>query len=601
MKKIYTCLSVILFTGWLVSCSGPLVSDIYTTYCNPTNIDYGFGFGPARHASDPTIVYFKDRYYLFTSWDFDGYRVSDDLTHWSRISFAPENRADAMLVSPTKYTAPAAATDGKYIYYFDYNTSARPQTPILRTANPESGKWEVCGMIDGKPQDPCLYIENGRFFVYHGLGSNRPTTVFELNPETMTKIPGSDKVLRDTIKDVNLCEAGYHLTRRELYEEIDAEPWVGKFAMLPCPEGAWMTRYGNKYYLQYSTPGTLSQWYCDIIMEGNSPEGPFTELPYNPVAMKVGGFMGSSGHSCVFKDRYGNLWRTSTMWIGTLNGFERRMGMFPVSFDEKGRMITHTVAGDWPMPLPQKQFTPEEIHTAGWYPLSYHRSCAASSTEEGHAPELASDENCRTHWSALTGDPGEWFLMDLGEKMTVHALQINFADYKFNPKAAPESDYHAYILYYSNDGENWKILVDKKENRTAVPHDYIELKRPLKTRYLKVENVHTPREGKFALLDLRAFGRSNAPRPAAPDQVSVSRVKEDSRCARISWNAVPNADGYFVRFGYQPDFLNQCIQVRADMPTRLTLHTLIKGQTYYYRVDSYNAAGITEGTLMNEN
>lgn len=37
------------------------------TYCNPINIDYDFGPGVCRHAADPVVVLFKDKYYLFTS------------------------------------------------------------------------------------------------------------------------------------------------------------------------------------------------------------------------------------------------------------------------------------------------------------------------------------------------------------------------------------------------------------------------------------------------------------------------------------------------------------------------------------------------------
>ena len=61
-----------------------------------------------------------------------------------------------------------------------------------------------------------------------------------------------------------------------------------------------------------------------------------------------------------------------------------------------------------------------------------------------------------------------------------------------------------------------------------------------------------------------------------------------------------NADGYLVRFGYQPDFLNQCIQVKDKETTGLLLHILTKGVQYHYRVDSYNDSGITEGIVISE-
>lgn len=81
--------------------------------------------------------------------------------------------------------------------------------------------------------------------------------------------------------------------------------------------------------------------------------------------------------------------------------------------------------------------------------------------------------------------------------MTVHAVQINFFDYHANIKklgveSEMKRDYHAYKLLASEDGENWKTLADRSENRKPIPHDYIELEAPAKYRHFKVENVHSP-------------------------------------------------------------------------------------------------------------
>lgn len=39
-------------------------------YCNPLNLDYGYqhyGKGAHREGADPTLIYFKGRYYMFVS------------------------------------------------------------------------------------------------------------------------------------------------------------------------------------------------------------------------------------------------------------------------------------------------------------------------------------------------------------------------------------------------------------------------------------------------------------------------------------------------------------------------------------------------------
>ncbi|WP_044532967.1 family 43 glycosylhydrolase [Bacteroides intestinalis] len=597
-------LSLLLVSFFLFSCAeNKQVTEQQTTFCNPMNLDYGWGCfqkreKKARTAADPVIVLFKDKYYLFTTMDIGGYRVSDDLITWKDVYFNPEIHASALDID--HYVAPAVAADDNYVYFINFTRDrSKKKVDVIRSADPENGKWEKCGEVR-RMADPCLFIDDERFYFYYGLGAEQSTTFFEVNPETFEEIEGTKKVLREYITDVKECTSGYHFGRRELYDEIDASAWMGKFQKIPCPEGAWIVKNNDKYYLQYATPGTICNWYCDIVMESDSANGGFIEQPYNPVSLKVGGFIGGAGHSCVFKDKYGNWWQATSMWIGNHDEFERRIGLFPVSFDAKGRMRTHTVLGDYPMLLPQKKFEPQDISAFGWMLQSFNKACMASSSLSGFEPEKAADENVRTWWSAESGNAGEHFVMNFGKKVQINSVQINFAEQDINPEAPKETDYHAYKLYTSNDGHTWKLLADKSGNKTAVPHEYLELSKPVEASYMKVENVHTPKEGKFALLDLRVFGSGYSDKPGQVKELSVKRNQEDGRYASIAWNKAFGADGYLVRFGYQPDFLNQCIQVKGNETTELLLHILTKGVKYYYRVDTYNDSGITEGNVISE-
>lgn len=597
-------LSLLLVSFFLFSCAeNKQVTEQQTTFCNPMNLDYGWGCfqkreKKARTAADPVIVLFKDKYYLFTTMDIGGYRVSDDLITWKDVYFNPEIHASALDID--HYVAPAVAADDNYVYFINFTRDrSKKKVDVIRSADPENGKWEKCGEVR-RMADPCLFIDDERFYFYYGLGAEQSTTFFEVNPETFEEIEGTKKVLREYITDVKECTSGYHFGRRELYDEIDASAWMGKFQKIPCPEGAWIVKNNDKYYLQYATPGTICNWYCDIVMESDSANGGFIEQPYNPVSLKVGGFIGGAGHSCVFKDKYGNWWQATSMWIGNHDEFERRIGLFPVSFDAKGRMRTHTVLGDYPMLLPQKKFEPQDISAFGWMLQSFNKACMASSSLPGFEPEKAADENVRTWWSAESGNAGEHFVMNFGKKVQINSVQINFAEQDINPEAPKETDYHAYKLYTSNDGHTWKLLADKSGNKTAVPHEYLELSKPVEASYMKVENVHTPKEGKFALLDLRVFGSGYSDKPGQVKELSVKRNQEDGRYASIAWNKASGADGYLVRFGYQPDFLNQCIQVKGNETTELLLHILTKGVKYYYRVDTYNDSGITEGNVISE-
>ena len=581
----------------LASCTG---SQDTAVYCNPLDLDYGWGIFKkdlplCRTAADPVIVMFKDKYYLFSTHDIGGYRVSDDLVHWKNLKFNKEVWNSAYNEGGT-YVAPAVAADEEFVYFIKINNDKKARTvDIVRSPDPSKGKWEVCGTIK-KVADPSLFIDEGRYFIYYGLGNG--IRRFELDPSSMSEIPGSEEVILPKVRDVNACEGGYEFGRREIFDEIEAPEWKGRYKMTPCQEGSWVTRVGNTCYLQYATPGTIAIWYCDAVMTGPSPEGPFTLEPYNPVSLKAGGFIGSAGHGCVFADRYGNWWEITTMWVGNSNEFERRLGLFPVTFSEEGKMKVHTRLGDYPMVLPQRKFDASEGNLAGWMCLSYKKNCHASSSKEGFGPENASDEDVRTWWAAEEGE-GASLTMDLGEVMTVNAVQLNFGEQNYTPESF-DDDYTAYRLYASADGSRWKKVVDRSRNRKTNPHAFHVFDKPLKARYLKLECVHAMNGQSFAVRDLRVFGLGNGAPAAAPSDLKAVRDREDEKYAQLNWTPVEGADGYLVRFGIDPDDLNLCIQVKDGSTSSLLVHILTRGQKYWWAIDSYNESGISEGTTVAE-
>ena len=74
----------------------------------------------------------------------------------------------------------------------------------------------------------------------------------------------------------------------------------------------------------------------------------------------------------------------------------------------------------------------------------------------------------------------------------------------------------------------------------------------------------------------------------------MSGAAFDTRDCALCWDAVPNAEGYIVRYGIAPDKLYNMFQTYE---TAAQIRTLTKGISYYFRVDSFNAAGVTEGTV----
>ena len=132
------------------------------------------------------------------------------------------------------------------------------------------------------------------------------------------------------------------------------------------------------------------------------------------------------------------------------------------------------------------------------------------------------NEDIRTYWSAKTGDKGEWISMDLQKECTINAVQINFAENETQIFGRNRDIYYQYLLEYSNDNKKWQTLADKTQNKTDVPHDYIELRTPIKARYIRLTNYQMP-SGTFAIAGFRVFGNGGGTAPSKMDDFKIDR------------------------------------------------------------------------------
>lgn len=322
----------------------------------------------------------------------------------------------------------------------------------------------------------------------------------------------------------------------------------------------------------------------------DKPLGPFKPQPHNPFAYKPGGFARGAGHGNTFQDTYGNWWHLSTMVVSVKNNFERRLGLWPAGFDKDGVLYSNTTFGDYPHYLPTSPEDHLKSRFAGWMLLNYQKPVQVSSTLGGYLPNYAVDESIRTYWSAATGNKGEYLQTDLGGLSTVHAIQINYADQDAQFLGKQLNIYHQYKLWHSLDGKKWKMLVDKSQNKTDVPHDYIELTKPVRACYLKLENVHMP-TGKFAISGLRVFGQGSG---AAPDLVKgfvVLRTEKDKRSAWLKWTPTDNAYAYNIHVGISPDKLYNCIMVHGQ--NDYYFKGMDKDQPYYFTIEAINENGVS--------
>lgn len=598
-----------------------------TTYCNPLDLGYRYQHmnengkrAAHREGADPTLVRFKERYYLFVSMS-AGFWHSPDLLNW-------EFHADPGLLIYDY--APDVRQIGEYLYFCASRRGVN--CPILRTADPLTEPFvEVSAPFDF--WDPDLFQDDdGRVYLYWGCGNTDPIYGIEMDPATMLPIGERQELIFDRETELGFERPGENgvVADKEtspLYQNLKrlADPVTGELNIpegiemggfskekltkmfhsigKPYIEGAYMTKHGGKYYLQYACPATEYNIYSDGVYVSDHPLGPFVLQESNPFSSKPGGFITGAGHGSTILDEYGNYWHTSTMRVSVNHTMERRVGLFPAGFDKDGTLFCNQNFADYPLRIPRGEFDPWSVGPE-WMLLSYKKPVSASSTAEGSDPALAVNEDIRTWWSAARPGEGEWLCVDLGKPSDIRAIQVNLADEgvvldlsedaygddRHSRRIELEPQISRYTLETSVDGTYWTVLENMARECS---NGYYEYPDGVKARYIRLTVGALPYGQTLRVSGLRVFGNGDGPKP--PKAVA-SAQRAGCLDGVVRWAHMDSAQGCNVRYGIAPDKLYQSWLVYgAD---EVTLCTLMKGRDYYVRVDSFNENGITEGDIF---
>ena len=563
MNKYYI---LLLFSVLLTACEK--TNNCFKTICNPVNLSYRFSLdSPSRReAADPSMIKFKDEYYLFLSKS-GGYFHSTDLIHWNLIT------TDDL---PIEKYAPTVMEMNGEIYF----TASIATNKIYKSRDPKSGKWEL--VTDQFPYilaDPMLFYDsdNDKVYLYYGSGAATPMMGMELDKNSFMPKGEATSLFYSNAEKYGWEVSGDYNTN---YKHTS---WL---------EGAWMNKYKGKYYLQYAVPGTEFKSYSNGVYVSEHPLGPFTLLRHNPFSYKPEGFVNGIGHGSTFQDIHGNYWNIGTSTISKRHMFERRVSLYPVFFDKDGDAYAYTAWGDYPMIVPDKKVSSPQDLFPEWMLLSYKKEVETSSTLEGYPAANAVNEDIRTWWSAKTADKGEFMTVDLGQNSKIYAIQINFADQDAMISGKVDSTFYQYRIEDSQDGITWNMTVDKSENKVEAPNDYIQLDKPVNARYVRITNIYFP-SGKFSISGLRVFGKVDKPLPAVAQFTQLVRSNDNRRTIELTWNEVNDATGYNIRFGTDKDKLYHNYLVYQT--NKVSINILNADQTYYFTIDSFNEAGVTKG------
>ena len=539
------------------------------TVCNPMDLTYRFAledpFPSRREAADPSVVRFRDKYFLFVSKS-GGYWWSENLAQWHFV------QTDQI---PTEEYAPTAVAIDDTLFFL---ASSNHKSTIYKSADPLSGTWETAvEALEIPVWDPAFLLdEDRRLYLYWGCSDQKPLYGVEVDYRNGFAFLGD---VRELVY-ANPAEYGWEVPGD--YNTLTTRaPWI---------EGPWVTKHGGKYYLQYAGPGTEYKSYADAVYLSGDPLGPYVLQKHNPSMYKPAGFAAGAGHGSSFADTYGNFWHIGTMTISQKHMFERRLGMFPVFLDQDGTYYSITKYGDYPYVVPAGKIHSFEDIFPGWMLLTYDKPVEVSSSVDSFPARNMTDEDIRTYWAAAGGDAGEHAIVDMGDFFDVYALQMNFAEHNVHIRGRQKGACHRFTVEYSLDGNTWEMQADRSENNTDNSHVYIPLAEKILCRYLKITNVEVP-GGHFALSGFRAFGTGTGPLPGRITHFSALRNPLDKRSVTLSWSGANHATGYNISYGTDRNKLYLNHMVYRD--TTLVINSLNSNLDYYFTIESFNENGIT--------
>ncbi len=563
-------LTLKIIAALLISYGGYGQHTQMSTYCNPLNIDYTYMIYNAhndmsyRSGADPAVVKFRNEYYMFVTRSM-GYWHSTDMLNWNFIQ--PQN----WYFSGSN--APAAFNYKDSVLYMAGDPSG--SMSIIYTDNPKAGKWEAVPAILHNLQDPALFIDDdGKAYVFWGSSN-----VYPIRAKTLDK----NKRFRPSEETHELFNLDMEKHGWERFGHNHADTVLGGYI-----EGPWLTKRNGIYYMQYAAPGTEFNVYGDGVYMAENPLGPYSYAPNNPVIYKPGGFANGAGHGSLVEGPQKSYWHFGTAALALNVGWERRIVMYPVFFDDDDLMYSNTSFGDYPHyapALPGKggQFT-------GWMLLSYKKPVKASSQSGDHSPGMVVDENIKTYWLAKSKGEDEWLEIDLQKPGRVHAIQVNYQDHESDMYGRIPGLYHRYVIEGSVDGNSWEVLADRSNNYQDVPNDYVELGEPKTVRFIRYRNIHVPTPH-LAISGLRIFGTGEGKAPPTVKNLKAER-RPDRRDILISWDKQENAQGYNVYWGIAPEKMYNSWMVYDE--NQLEMKNLTVDQEYWITVEAFNENGVSD-------
>ena len=200
--------------------------------------------------------------------------------------------------------------------------------------------------------------------------------------------------------------------------------------------------------------------------------------------------------------------RSSGDYTLKVNGISMPVGPGVQSYDLSGRVV------DPPAELP---FDPTPIPVSPENIALNKTASAISSQDASHSPGKGNDGSGATMWIAADGNPGNWWMVDLGE-----AYQLTGGSISFETEALWK-----YQVQTSLDAVNWTPMVDRSQNSLTAPVQ--NFTGEAAARYVRVTVTECPAGCWTAFREFELYGTPLAANVALNKTATASSFEHSSR------------------------------------------------------------------------
>ena len=431
-----------------------------------------------RSISDPTVMYYDNKWYLYPSYGMCYY--TEDFVNWHFHKTEP--------YCP-KYSPSIVPWKNKFLLTSWF-------CPLYEASSP-LGPFKLLGdFIDLEgheftPCDPGIFIDDdGRLYLYaydnpecdNYYGYYNRIVGYELDKDNPRQ------VARGPVEIFRMDPLHKPWERHGRYNQDSHYGWV---------EGPHMYKRDGRYYLIYASPDTCDCSYVNAVYYSDvSPLDGFVCQKRNPLTSSKDSLIRGAGHGCVCDGPNNTIWAFYTIAMPVGHMYERRIGMDQIFVDENKELYCEGVTK-----TPQLLSFDGKNHDLGFYNLTACIIPQVSSCYHEHFGVYMTDENNLSYWQPSPEDKNPEIVFDLGNFYYVSSYRLWLRDVGLDYEKGKVPFPVRYQIFYKK-GDEWVLLIDESSNNeelniTFKPFDCV------RTSHIKIVLL----DNETGIVDFSLFGK----------------------------------------------------------------------------------------------